>query len=163
VYLNDGEPALFKDMGTSYGAANRPATKAGGFRVFRGIDEIHEVENTSELPSHFLRVELKTDTKDVSTLKGASTVRWRHPGAETRRVMRTWSFSNWTVSRFSPGRGMRVAAAAFEPTLLIALGDAKLRASDGYSGNSRAKLPPKIAAPVASGALIAASAARWAS
>jgi hypothetical protein len=34
VYLNDGGPVLFKHLGTSYGAATRPATKAGGFRAF---------------------------------------------------------------------------------------------------------------------------------
>ena len=101
VYLNDGGPVLFKHIGTSYGAATRPATKAAGFRIFRGIDEIHEVENTSELPSHFLRVEFKTDPKDVSTLKGRFYREVVPPGENLEKVQ----FENGQVRIALGGNG----------------------------------------------------------
>ena len=60
VYLNDGPPVIFKHVGGKGMAATRAATKAGAFRVYKGLEEIHEVENTGNAPSEFLRVELKT-------------------------------------------------------------------------------------------------------
>jgi hypothetical protein len=120
---------LFKHIGTSYGAATRPATRTGAFRVFRGINEIHEVENTSELPSHFLRVEFKTDPKDDRTLKG----RFFRESVADGQSVETIQFENEQVriSRVicAPGRSMRLAAKPSEPSLLIALQPAQLHAS----------------------------------
>jgi len=70
VYLNDGGPVIFKHIGLAYGAVTRPATKAGSFRLYKAIKEVHEVENTSDLPSDFLRVEFKTRMVDEKTLRG---------------------------------------------------------------------------------------------
>ncbi|HET9262632.1 MAG TPA: hypothetical protein VFO14_06285 [Vicinamibacterales bacterium] len=130
VYLNDGGPVLFKHIGTSYGAATRPATKAGGFRVFRGIDEIHEVENPSELPSQFLRVEFKTDPKDVRTLKG----RFYREVVTSGESLEKVQFENEQVriTRLvrAPGQLLRIVTAATEPSLLIALREARIRESD---------------------------------
>jgi hypothetical protein len=71
VYLNDGGPVAFKHIGLEYGAVTRPATVARSYRLFRGLEEIHEVENLSETPSEFLRVEFKTDPgPDPRTLRG---------------------------------------------------------------------------------------------
>ena len=70
VYLNDGGPVVFGHIGASYGAATRPATKAGSFRLYRGIKEVHEVDNQSALPSDFLRVEFKTDPLESALLRG---------------------------------------------------------------------------------------------
>jgi hypothetical protein len=127
VYLNDGGPVLFKHIGASYGAATRPATKAGSFRVFRGIDEIHEVENTSELPSDFLRVEFRTDPKDVRTLKG----RYFRPAAPHGQNVEQLQFENDQVRIThvicAPSRSVRLAAGAPEPSLLIAFQAAQLR------------------------------------
>lgn len=127
VYLNDGGPVLFKHIGTSYGAATRPATKAGSFRVFRGIDEIHAVENTSALPSEFLRVEFKTDPKDVRTLKG----RFYRPSASPGQNLEHLQFENDQVRIThvicAPGRSIRLSATASEPTLLISFQAAQLR------------------------------------
>jgi hypothetical protein len=129
VYLNDGGPVLFKHVGTSYGPATRPPTKAGAFRVFRGIDEIHEVENASDLPSHFMRVEFKTDPKDVRTLKG----RFFREGGPGGPNVEDVQFENEQVriSRVicAAGRSMRLAANASEPALLIALQPTQLRES----------------------------------
>lgn len=58
VYLNDAGPVVFKH---DYGAVTRPATKAGSFRLYKAVREIHEVENPNDAPSEFVRVELKTD------------------------------------------------------------------------------------------------------
>jgi hypothetical protein len=131
VYLNDGGPVLFKHVGTSYGAATRPATQAGSFRVFRGIDEIHEVENTSALPSHFLRVEFKTDPKDVSTLKGRFYPERVPQGENLEKVQFENAQIRITRVICAPGRSTRVDTAASEPALLIALRDTPLRAPDG--------------------------------
>jgi quercetin dioxygenase-like cupin family protein len=131
VYLNDGGPVLFKHIGTSYGAATRPATKAGGFRVFRGIDEIHEVENTSDLPSEFLRIEFKTDPKDVRSLNG----RFFRETVPTGQNFEEVQFENDQVriTRVigAPGLSVRLAATPSEPSLVIALQPAKLRESGG--------------------------------
>src|SRR5689334_9161448 len=60
VYLNDGPPVVFRHVGGKGMAATRAATKAGAFRVYKGLEEIHEVENTGNAASEFLRVEFKT-------------------------------------------------------------------------------------------------------
>ena len=70
VYLNDGGPVVFGHIGASYGAATRPPTKAGSFRLYRAVKEVHEVENQSPLPSDFLRVEFKTDPLEAALLRG---------------------------------------------------------------------------------------------
>jgi hypothetical protein len=70
VYLNDGGPVVFNHIDKDYGAVTRPATKAGSFRIYRGLQEHHEVENKSDLPSDFLRVEFKTDPVNDKSLKG---------------------------------------------------------------------------------------------
>ena len=64
IYLNDSGPVAFRHVGGGNTVATRPATIAGAVRLFRGIDEVHEVENLSALPSQFLRVEFKTDPGD---------------------------------------------------------------------------------------------------
>ena len=69
VYLNDSGPVLFKHVGKDSFSITRPATKTGSFRLFRAVQEIHEVENKSELPSDFLRVEFKTEPKDENELE----------------------------------------------------------------------------------------------
>ena len=72
VYLNDSGPVVFRHIGGENGAVTRAPTKAGAIRVFRAVpDEIHEVENTADLPSDFLRVEFKTDPgPDPRSLRG---------------------------------------------------------------------------------------------
>ena len=51
VYLNDGPPVIFKHAGEKGTAATRAATKTGTFRVYKGLEEIHEVENTGNAAS----------------------------------------------------------------------------------------------------------------
>jgi len=72
VYLNDGGPVRFEHVfpGHQPFPLVRPATRAGGFRLAQAVSEHHEVENLSDLPSDFLRVELKTQAIDVEKFQG---------------------------------------------------------------------------------------------
>jgi hypothetical protein len=129
VYLNDSGPVIFKHVGTDYGPATRPPTKAGGFRLYRGLEELHEVENTSPLASDFLRVEFKTDPKEPRSLRGKF-FRENYPAGENFEKIQ---FENVQVriTRLvvAPGRGLELSASPTEPTLLIALSNARIEAS----------------------------------
>ena len=131
VYLNDGGPVMFKHIGASYGAATRPATKAGGFRIFRGIAEIHEVENTSPLPSEFLRVEFKTEVKDLDTLRGRFAPESAPAGENLEKVQFENAQVRITRVICATGRAVQVTASAAEPALLIALKPAQFRDAIG--------------------------------
>jgi hypothetical protein len=119
VYLNDSGPVAFKHVGAAYGAVTRKPTKARSYRLYRGIDEIHEVENLSPLPSDFLRVEFKTDPVDPPTLRGV----FLSPAPATKASERL-EFENaqLRVSRFlaPPGRSI-VVTAADRPSVLLSL------------------------------------------
>ena len=123
VYLNDAGPVIFRHVGEKKFAATRPATKAGSFRVFRGLEEIHEVENTSDMPSEFLRIEFKTDPKDVKTLRGRFH-RDALAGGETVKTEKV-QFENdqIRVTRIvsPPGQAVQIRTSASEPALTIAL------------------------------------------
>ena len=51
-------------------AVTRQPVMARSFRVYRGVEEIHEVENLGSIASDFLRVEFKTDPVDPRSLRG---------------------------------------------------------------------------------------------
>ncbi len=133
VYLNDGGPVIFKHVGKEYGAVTRPATKAGSFRLYRGLDEIHEVENTSTLPSEFLRVELKTDPRDPRTMRG----KFFRETLPAGHRLDSMQFENDQVriTRIvrAPAGTINVTTAA-EPALLIALSEGRLTVTHEKSG-----------------------------
>lgn len=141
VYLSDGGPVVFKHVGKEYGAVTRPATVAGSFRLYEGIDEIHEVENTSPLSSEFLRVELKTDPRDVRTLRGKF---FREPLAAGEPVARV-QFENDQVriSRLTipPSSGLDVATTPAAPSLLVALSASRFSVTRGSTGAALALRP----------------------
>jgi hypothetical protein len=120
VYLNDGPPVTFRHIGGHNAVATRAATKAGTFRIYRGLEEIHEVENTGNAPSEFLRVELKTQGQSPDTFRGKFE-RTLAPSAEPVvhvdhpqvRISRVWA---------RPGEKVAIAASS-EPVLMIALGN----------------------------------------
>jgi hypothetical protein len=126
VYLNDGGPVIFKHIGLDYGPITRPATKAGSFRVYKAIKEIHEVENTSDLPSDFLRVEFKTRIVDEKTLRGRFHREPRPDGENYQKVQ--FEDEQIRVTRLVcvPGRKLDVPASTSGPALLIALSPACL-------------------------------------
>ena len=119
VYLNDSGPVVFKHIGLDYGAVTRPPTVARSFRLYRGLEEIHEVENQSATASHFLRVEFKTDPgPDPRTLRGKFL-----PTPQTEMVEKV-EFENaqLRVTRLvAPAGRPVVSPASSRPGLLIAL------------------------------------------
>ena len=70
VYLSDGGPVRFKHAETVPFVLERRAVKRGGFRLSAGRLEKHEVENISDTPNDFLRVELKAVPLGTSSLSG---------------------------------------------------------------------------------------------
>ena len=119
VYLNDSGPVAFKHVGAAYGAVTRKPTKARSYRLYRGIEEIHEVENLSPLPSDFLRVEFKTDPVDPPTLRGVFL-----PPAPPGEPAELIEFENaqLRVSRLVAPSGQVIAVRAADyPSVLVSL------------------------------------------
>ncbi|MEW6207649.1 MAG: hypothetical protein AB1631_04730 [Acidobacteriota bacterium] len=125
VYLNDGGPVIFKHTGSI--PVTRPATKRGAFRMWPAIVETHEVENTSDLPSEFLRVEMKTEPVGAKTLRGRFPPQPRAANENYQKI----EFENEQVrvTRIVVAPRKDVTASAAEPSLWVALSDAKLKVS----------------------------------
>lgn len=136
VYLNDGGPVVFNHLDKEYGAVTRAATKAGSFRIYFGIQELHDVVNASPLPSEFLRVEFKTEPKNEMSLKGRF---FREANPEGQNVERV-HFDNEQVriTRLigAAGKPLTVATKVGEPALLIALADLDLVSVRGEGARS---------------------------
>jgi hypothetical protein len=126
IYLNDGGPVVFKHIGLAYGAVTRPATKARSFRLYKAIKEVHEVENTSDLPSDFLRVEFKTRMVDEKTLRGRFYSESWTEGENYQKAQ--FEDEQIRVTRLvcAPGKRLDVPAGVSGPALLIALSPARL-------------------------------------
>ncbi|HEX8354815.1 MAG TPA: hypothetical protein VF611_18050 [Pyrinomonadaceae bacterium] len=130
VYLRDSGPVRFVHTGEEAFTLVRPAVRAGGFRLSRGAKETHSVESLTDLPTDFLRVELKglTDAE-------RRTFRGRFPPAARGRGAQQVRFENARV------RIARVTCAARRrcdglggagtASLLVALAPARLRSADG--------------------------------
>ncbi len=118
VYLNDGPPVVFRHVGGKGMAATRAATKAGAFRVYKGLDEIHEVENTGGTASEFLRVELKTGAIQPNRFFG----KFERPAAPAAGAVVHFDHPQVRISRvwIAPGQSIELAAAG-EPALMVAL------------------------------------------
>jgi hypothetical protein len=118
VYLNDGPPVIFKHVGEKGMAATRAATKAGAFRVYKGLEEIHEVENTGNAPSEFLRVELKT----AAAAPGSFFGKFERPAVPSTEAVVQFNHPQVRISRLwvMPGQSVEVVAGG-EPVLMIAL------------------------------------------
>lgn len=128
VYLNDAGPVIFKHVGGHNTAAKRPATKAGAFRVYQGLEEIHEVENTTSAPSEFLRVELKTEGVSPATFRG----KFERPaaGASATGEQVQFDHAQAVFSRITiaPGASWPMASSTDAPSLLIALSPGSVEA-----------------------------------
>jgi len=72
VYLNDSGPVRFshKEGYSGNYSAVRPPTKARAYRLAGFQPENHEVENTSDQPSDFLQIILKTELDESKKLRG---------------------------------------------------------------------------------------------
>ena len=118
VYLNDGPPVIFKHVGGKGVAATRAATRAGAFRVYKGLDEIHEAENTGTTPSEFLRVEFKNAPAEPGSFFG----KFERPAAPSVDAVVQFNPAQVRISRvwIAPGQSTELAARS-EPALVIAL------------------------------------------
>ncbi len=117
IYLNDGPPVIFRHVGGS--AATRPATTAGTVRVYRGLEEVHEVENTGNAPSEFLRVEFKTLGASPETLRG----KFARPADTTSPVTHLEHAQVRMTRLWVPAGGSLALGSAPQPALIIALAD----------------------------------------
>jgi hypothetical protein len=138
VYLNDSGPVIFKHIGLSYGAVTRPAVKAGSFRLYKAVKEMHEVENPSDTPSDFLRVEFKTEPDaNQNSLRGKFFREDAPAGENFQKVQ----FENGQVriTRLvcAAGKSCEVKAAANEPVLLVALTPAQVAQTKLNIGKTR--------------------------
>jgi len=131
VYLNDSGPVVFKHIGLAYGAVTRPATKAGSFRLYRGLTEIHEVENLSELPSDFLRVEFKTEPINDKSLQGRF-FREPYPAGENFQKVQ-FENEQTRITRLVcvKGKPLKISTGSAEPALFVALTSSKLDLNEG--------------------------------
>jgi hypothetical protein len=140
VYLNDGGPVVFKHIDKEYGAVTRPAPTAGSFRVYHGIQEHHEVENQSDAPSEFLRVEFKTYPVNEKSLRGKY-YREDYPAGENFRKVQ-FENEQIRITRlvWASGTKIEVSTSSSEPTLLIALSTAQFRSVRSKGGAAQFKL-----------------------
>ncbi|MFN0086567.1 MAG: hypothetical protein ACKVX9_14355 [Blastocatellia bacterium] len=127
VYLNDAGPVIFRHIGLSYGAITRPAVKAGSFRLYKSVKEVHEVENPSDTPSDFLRVEFKTEPVNEKSLQGKFYRENAFEPAQTAKVQFENEQVRVTRLLLAP-RARQAIRAGREPALIVALTDASLRA-----------------------------------
>jgi hypothetical protein len=118
VYLNDGGPVIFRHVGGP--AATRAATKSGTVRLYRGLEEVHEVENTTATPSLFLRVEFKTEVREPAALRG----KFEQPATPGSAPLVHLDHAQVRVSRFwvALNDALTLTTGA-EPSLLISLSE----------------------------------------
>ena len=142
VYLNDGGPVIFRHIGLSYGAITRQATKAGSFRLYQAVKEVHEVENTSDLPSDFMRVEFKTRPINEGTLRGRF-YREDYPAGENFKKVQ-FENEQIRVTRLvcAAGKSLDLSTNSTEPALLIALSPGRLNSIGPKSAKSRLSVSP---------------------
>ena len=131
VYLNDGPEVIFKHKGSSrLGWIKRPPTKLGGFRLYKAVKEVHEVENLGDTPSDFLRVEFKTKPAGESTLRGRY---YREFYLSTENYQKV-QFENAQIriTRIicAPSQTLKLAADSREPSLFVAITPGRLSVSD---------------------------------
>ena len=139
VYLNDSGPVIFRHIDLPYGAITRPAVKAGSFRLYHAVKEVHAVENTTDVPSDFLRVEFKTEPVNQKSLQGKFYRETVAPGENFRKVQ----FENEQIQVerlvIAPKKSIDVSTNAAQPALMIALTTLEL-SSNGGKRKERVKL-----------------------
>lgn len=130
VYLNDSGEVIFKHKASDRGAITRPPTKAGAFRLFKGVKEVHEVENTTDLPSDFLRVEFKTRPVGESTLRGRY-YRQESSGNENYQKVQ-FENEQIRITRIicAASQTLELASDSGQPSLFVALTPGSLSVSD---------------------------------
>ena len=127
VYISDAGPVRFTHVEEKAFVMTRPPVKAGSFRVSPGRPERHTVENLSDLPSDYLRIELKQ-----IPLHGTLSPKRGQAPATLDRSETTSVFSDpeLAIDRVVclPGATCQLPSSA-SPSLLVSLGPAKLSGS----------------------------------
>ena len=144
VYLNDYGPVIFRHTDWEHPVLTRPAVKAGSFRLSptTAVNETHEVENTTDTPSDFLRIEFKTRPAGRRTLRGRFPPAPYPAGENFRKV----EFENEQVrvTRLvcAPRRSLAVAANPSEPALLVVLSSARVKSAGAAGAASQTTFAP---------------------
>jgi hypothetical protein len=130
VYLNDSGPVIFRHINLNYGAITRPETKAGSFRLYKAVKEVHEVENPNPTPSDFLRVEFKTAPDVAKPLRGKFYREDYAAGENFQKVQ--FENEQIRVTRLIcvKGKACEVSANSAEPVLVVGLTPAQFQSSD---------------------------------
>jgi hypothetical protein len=137
VYLNDSGPVIYRHVGKDYGSVTRPPTKSRAFRLYKAVEEDHEVESLSAVPSEFLRVEFKTEAREPETLRGRFYSEPDPTGTRTER--RQFDNAQIRITRLvlASGARVRVTTPASQPALLIALMPGEVNGSTLAAGQDR--------------------------
>jgi hypothetical protein len=138
VYLNDSGPIIFRHAGWEHPVLTRPATKAGSFRLSptTALNETHEVENPTDTPSDFLRIEFKTQPINVNAMRGRVYRGGYRAGENLRKVQ--FESEQLRVTRLvcPSGRSLDATTNAPEPSLLVALSHGRVK-SIGPGGEAQ--------------------------
>jgi len=143
VYLNDSGPVIFKHIGLSYGAITRPAVKARSFRLWYATKETHEVENPSDTPSDFMRIEFKTEPVNGKSLRGKFQPE-EYPQNGAPENFQKVQFENEQIRAtrlvVAPHKKIAVSTGANEPALLVALTPISFKFTKGKDKPSKLRL-----------------------
>jgi hypothetical protein len=129
VYLNNSGVVDLKHEGPNGFTAHRPPTHTGAFRISPGMAERHSVTNLGDVPSDFLRVEMKSippdDLKEV--FRGEAPVLPATPGMRTEfhdaalKIERTQC----------PAMESCTVSASGARSLLVFIGTTQVKTSEG--------------------------------
>lgn len=142
VYLNDAAEVIFKHKGRDARVITRPPTKAGSFRLYKAVKEVHEVENLGDTSSDFLRVEFKTKPVGESTLRGRY-YREDYPGNENYQKVQ-FENEQIRISRIICGASqtLDLASDSGKPSLFVALTPGRLSLIDLKGSSTQLDVEP---------------------
>jgi hypothetical protein len=107
IYLNDAAGIIFRHIGSMSHVTNRPPVKTGGIRINYGMEEQHEVENTSNSAADQLRIVFKTESGGARGGRKLSPTDNQFENAQLR------------ITRLSVSPMQTLLVEAKEPTLVV--------------------------------------------
>jgi hypothetical protein len=122
VYLNDHGPLIFDHRGQRFGRRERPFTPAGSLHIAVRYPETHQVENPTDKPADYVRVEFKTDGTGVRYGGDIRINREEYPANQNFEKIQ-YENSQIRIARMvvAPGKQLDVSTTVNEPALLLAL------------------------------------------
>ncbi len=154
VYLSDSEPVIFKHVGLSYGPVTRAALKARSFRLWNATKETHEVENTGDIPSDFLRIEFKTEPVNAKSLRAKREAEEYAANENFQKIQFENEQIRATRLAIAPRKKLVISAAENEPALLVAFTAAGFKFTKGKSNSSKSPLAAGQTAWIEQGAVV---------